>query len=449
MAIVHVAQGQGQQRRGGPEGVGEAVAVLVGQHHNLLVDAQDLAHGLENGHQDHSLAGAGAHEEVEGGDKHIDYQQGNDRALAVQHVGHGVDDGVGDVALGEDHGHGAAQADDHGGSHHAGHALAKLDAGLGDVGAGDNDRQNGYREIDGGDLRQTPLPQQGAHHGDDDGNQEGQDDNDPAGGELQALLELHRCGLLLKVILAHHAVLGVLLDLDAVAGQEEQSDHIEDHQTHGAETDTGIHGQTHQSLRHADGVGVDHAAGETDGGGQQDNGGTHHFVIAQCDEQRNNDGIEGVKGVQVTDDPQAGEQGEEQDHHGQALAIGFADQGLDSGRKRTGILDDLDAAADEQHSADDAGTLNHALMDGGEEAQKANRGLLGIGEAVGVYRVIHADIAAGRHHIGHDGDQQHQDQNDCVHVGQTKALFLLQCLSHSQVLLYITSLECFTCPPCS
>ena len=37
MTAIRPAQGELNQRSGGPEGVGKAVPVLVGQHHDLLV----------------------------------------------------------------------------------------------------------------------------------------------------------------------------------------------------------------------------------------------------------------------------------------------------------------------------------------------------------------------------------------------------------------------------
>lgn len=61
------------------------------------------------------LAGAGGDREVEQSDKGVNDEQGDHRALALQQAGHGVDDGVGDVALGKQDGHRPAQADYHGG----------------------------------------------------------------------------------------------------------------------------------------------------------------------------------------------------------------------------------------------------------------------------------------------------------------------------------------------
>ena len=191
-----------------------------------------------------------------------------------------MDNSICDVALGEQDGHGPAEADDHGGGDGARHALAELHAGLGGVQPEQDHTQDGDREVDGGDLRQAPGPEEGAEHGEHDGGQEHDDENHPFGVKLQPFLKLHGSGLLLEVVLTHHAVLGVLLDLDAVAQQEEQGDDIEHHQAHRPEGDAGVHGQTHQGLGHAGGIGVDHAAGEAHGGGQQDNRGAHHLVIA-------------------------------------------------------------------------------------------------------------------------------------------------------------------------
>ena len=106
---------------------------MVRQHHDLLIDPKHLTQRLEDGHHDHGLAGAGGDEEVEQSDKGVNDEQGDHRALALQQAGHGVDDGVGDVALGKQDGHRPAQADYHGGRHHAGHALAELGAGLGNA----------------------------------------------------------------------------------------------------------------------------------------------------------------------------------------------------------------------------------------------------------------------------------------------------------------------------
>ena len=237
-----------------------------------------------------------------------------------------------------------------------------------------DDADDGHGEVDGGDLRQAPGPLEGAHHGEQHGGQEEDDQDHPLAVEGQALLELHGGGLLLQVVLAHDAVLGVLLDLDAVAQQEEQGDNVEHHQAHGAEADAGVHGQAHQGLGHAGGIGVDHAAGEAHGAGEHDDGGAHHLVIPQGDEQGDDDGIEGIEGVQIADDAQAGEQGEEHHHHDDGLAVGLLDHGLDAGGESAGHVDDLDAAADEQHGADDAGALHDALVEGGEELQEGPPG---------------------------------------------------------------------------
>lgn len=99
------------------------------------------------------------------------------RALALQQAGYGMDDGVGDVALGEKDGHRPAQADYHGGRHHAGHALAELGAGLGNAHAGENHSHNSHGHVDRGDLRQPPFPPEGTHHREDNGGQEHHNDS--------------------------------------------------------------------------------------------------------------------------------------------------------------------------------------------------------------------------------------------------------------------------------
>lgn len=248
--------------------------------------------------------------------------------------------------------------------------------------------------------------------------------------ELQSLFKLHGRGLFLKVVGPHDAVHGVLFDLDAVADQEEERDEVEYHQAHGPEPNARIHGQSHQGLGHACGIGVDHTAGKAYGGGEQDHGGPHHLVIAQGDKQRDDDGVEGIQRVQIADDAQAHEQSEKQHDHDQALAICLFNQGLDTRGERAGHLDDLDAAADEQHAADDVGTLHKALVQRGEEPQERHRRLFHVSEAAGIHRAVHAGIAAGGDQVGHDRDQQHQDQDDRVHVGHAEAFFLFQCVAH-------------------
>ena len=242
--------------------------------------------------------------------------------------------------------------------------------------------------------------------------------------EVQSFLKLHGRRLLLEIILSHHAVLGVFLDFDAIAGQEEHRDGIENHQPNRPQGDAGVHGQAHQCLGHAGGVGVDHTAGKAYSGGEHDDGGAHHLVIAQGDEQRDDNGIEGIEGIQVTDDAHAGEDREEQKYHYQIPALGPLDEGLNTGGEGPGLLDDLDGTADEQHGSDHIGALHKALVKRGKKAQEGNRGLLHIGKAVRIHISVHPGVCSGGDHISHDGYQQHQDQNDGVHMGHAEAFFL-------------------------
>ena len=112
------------------------------------------------------------------------------------------------LPLGKQDGHRPAQADYHGGRHHAGHALAELGAGLGNAHAGENHSHNSHGHVDRGDLRQPPFPPEGTHHREDNGGQEHHNDSHPAAVEVQSFLKLHGRRLLLEIILSHHAVLG-------------------------------------------------------------------------------------------------------------------------------------------------------------------------------------------------------------------------------------------------
>ena len=82
LAEVQAAQRAGNHSARRPQGVGQAVAQLVGKNHNLLVDTQHLAQGAEDGHHHDCLAGTGDHEEVQGRDEDVDDEQGDHGALA-------------------------------------------------------------------------------------------------------------------------------------------------------------------------------------------------------------------------------------------------------------------------------------------------------------------------------------------------------------------------------
>ena len=130
LAVVHAAQGKLRNGAGGPEGVGKAIAILIGKNHYLLIDAEYFTQGTHYGHHHHGLAGTGSHEEVEQSYEQVYYKQGNDTICVAKHGGHGVYKRIDYVAGGEQHGYRTGKADNQRGTDNVLHTLYEVTAGF-------------------------------------------------------------------------------------------------------------------------------------------------------------------------------------------------------------------------------------------------------------------------------------------------------------------------------
>ena len=367
LSVVHAAQGQLGNGAGGPESVRKPVAVLVREHHYLLIDAEDLAEGAHDRHHHHGLAGAGSHEEVEQGDEQVDDKQGDEPVGIAEQAGHAVDKGIDDVAGGEQHGNGAGQADNDGGTDYVLHALYEVAASLVGLHLEHDNGNYDNGEVQRRDFRHAPAPVERAHYG--EGNAGNEDDQGyyALGVELKALLHGEGSDLFFTVVGAHYALGGILFYLAAIADNEEQADHIKHHKTYAAESKAGVHRQADKGLADAGGVGVNKTAGEAYGAGQHDYGSTNHSVVAKAHEYGYYYGIERIQTVEIADNAHCGEYCVEKYDYYYVLTLRPADHALYTCGEGTGGIEDLDAAGYQQNGSDDAGAVHKALVDGGEE----------------------------------------------------------------------------------
>ena len=156
-SVIHAAHGQLNQRTAGPETVGDAVPVLVGQHQHLLVDVQNVSQRLQDGHNDDCFSAAGHHQEIKERYKYKDNQQGQESALVFQKKGQAVDNGVHNAGLIQKNYHSLGHSHSEGGGEHPHCPLAEKLAGLAGTNAENQGQKDSHDDVDSRDLGEGPF----------------------------------------------------------------------------------------------------------------------------------------------------------------------------------------------------------------------------------------------------------------------------------------------------
>ena len=97
--IVHTAHGELNQRTSRPKTIGNAVAVLIGQNQDLLVDVQNFSERVQNRHDDDGLSAAGNDKEIKERHKYEDDEDCQNRTSVLQKLRHGVHNCIDDACL--------------------------------------------------------------------------------------------------------------------------------------------------------------------------------------------------------------------------------------------------------------------------------------------------------------------------------------------------------------
>jgi len=434
LLIGDAAQLQGGHERAGrgEDVVGKAVAQLEGGNHHLLIDAQNIGQGLEHGEEDERLSAGRDHEEVERNDKEIEQQDDNEGALPLEQGRQGVDDGVHHLRLLHQQIDGSCHADDDDGGDHGGGALDEVHADLAGVDAVDDGHDHRHDDIQAADVLHVPAELYRAHGLSHKGQQQNHQGGDAAGGHGNPLAHDLLLLLLLLQEVGHDALGGGALDLAAV-GDQEEGEHHEAHQEFDEpEAPGGENADARQLLADAGGKDVEGAGGKADTDAQLDNAHAHNPVIAQRQGQAGHHGDKGQGVLAPADHAQDTEnEGQEEDDHN-FLPLCHHGEPLKPRRNGARLLNHVEHAGDHHDGDNDVGRLHNSVGDGVEEVEEGNGILIfHIAELCGIHGAVGVpdELSAGDEE-GHDGNHQHDANQDNHHVGQLEGLLFLLIQSH-------------------
>ena len=355
-----------------------------------------------------------------------------------------MNDGVQDIALGEDQAHAVCKADYEGNECHAGQALTELITDLiegeaADKAAGDRGNQtHSNHQLEGqggiaGDHRVTNHYNI-LHQVDDE-------DQDGAAGELYFLehssfFSGNIASLIGTPALAPHGgESGVLADLLDIAQQEEQTSQHEDvhGDEHGKEGAVDLYAHQHLGSSLLGGAGT-----ETDEGSIGRNAHSADGVELELLSEHNADGNDGDEGIGTTECAQVNHQAEHNaNENGVVLILELVNSPVHELIECAGAHNDSNGSTGNHNGPTDQRRVYKTINQQQEYLQGTNRGL-----GAQILELVTEDLTGfgvgheltGGDHIGQQTAHEQQADHDPEQVRHLKALFhlfrLFGCSSH-------------------
>ncbi len=376
VSIVDTDQGAANQCAARPQQVGQAVAQLIGQNHNLLIDPQHFSQRAHDWHHHDGFTGPGDNQEVECGYKQVDQKKGDQCALSVESISHVVNQRVHNLSLLQQNHNGLCHADGQGSNQNLGSTFAVNLAVLVRGDTVNHCKDNRIADIVCSKLTQSEAQLQATVGGPENQHQEQEQADGFSPGEWQAAFGIGvGSGMFcqgLLIFFGHIALIRVFFDAVCITDDADQSDNKENGKHNETISDTGEHRKTDDLLGNTGGEHIDGTTGKSGGGRIHHDAGCGQAVIAHGHHQSGDDREERISAFAQTEYIHTCEIDVENDQCNHAFSVGNLVQFLYTGFQRPGMIQNAQCTGAQKQGAHDGGSAYETCVNGTEEVLKSD-----------------------------------------------------------------------------